>query len=103
MNKKVSPKMKKLWPILYATLVPFVLCTLPAAYGSITFTPRHIYSTYTDSTVIGDVGYRNIIEYDASGVALGSMVVPSLAQTDVLKGIAGPAIESGFELAGVAD
>jgi hypothetical protein len=79
----------KIRQIIRATLIPFaVLCSLPAVDAGITFTLGHIYSTYTDSTVIGDTGYRNIIEYDASGAVVGRVVIPSLAQRDEIKGIA---------------
>ena len=75
--------------IILASLIPFaVLCSLSAVDAAITFTPGHIYSTYTDSPVVGDIRQRNIIEYDTSGTVLGRVVIPSLAQRDVIKGIA---------------
>ena len=64
-----------------------LMSSLSATDAGITFTPGHIYSTLTDSGGF-DSGYRNIIEYDASGAVLGSLVIPSLAQEDTLKGIA---------------
>jgi hypothetical protein len=80
--------MTKIRQFICAALIPFaVLCSLPAADAAITFTPGHIYSTYTDSGIIGDTGYRNIIEYDASGAVVGRVVIPSLAQRDEIKGI----------------
>jgi hypothetical protein len=82
-------KIAKIRQIIRATLLAFaVMCSLPAADASITFTPGHIYSTYTESSIAGDPVYRNIIEYDASGTVLGSLVIPSLVPNDELRGIA---------------
>jgi hypothetical protein len=74
--------------IRFALLAFTVASTLNSAEAAIAFTPGHIYSTFTDSGVYNDPSYRNVIEYDASGTVLGSVVIPSLVPRDELHGIA---------------
>ncbi|HEU5237085.1 MAG TPA: hypothetical protein VFU37_08075 [Pyrinomonadaceae bacterium] len=81
--------MIKISPLIRVILLGFgVMCSLRAADASITFTPGHIYSTYTGSPIYGDSVYRNVMEYDANGTVLGSLVIPSLVPGDELHGIA---------------
>ena len=89
LNMASLRRITKIRQIIRATLMSFAaLCSLSAVDAAITFTPGHIYSTYTDSPVVGDIRQRNIIEYDTSGTVLGRVVIPSLAQRDVIMGIA---------------
>ena len=66
-----------------------IMYVFDATDAAITFTPGHIYSTYTFNENGGDPGFRNIIEYDATGTVLGSLVIPSLIPGgDELNGLA---------------
>jgi len=66
-----------------------IMYVFDATDAAITFTPGHIYSTYTSNENGGDPGFRNIIEYDATGTVLGSLVIPSLIPGgDELNGLA---------------
>jgi hypothetical protein len=65
-----------------ALLAFAVLCNLPNANAGFTFTPSHIYSTWTFGNT------TNLIEYSADGTVLGSITIPSLVQDDELRGIA---------------
>jgi len=71
--------------IAVSVLMAGLVCSADAR---ITFTPGHIYSTYTDSAIAGDAVFRNIMEYDANGAFLGSLLIPSLVPNDELRGIA---------------
>jgi hypothetical protein len=65
-----------------ACFVCAAICNLPDANAGFSFTPGHIYSTWT----FGDT--TNVDEYTADGTFLASLTVPSLVQNDELRGIA---------------
>jgi hypothetical protein len=65
-----------------ACLVFAALCNLPNANAGLSFTPGHIYSTWTFGNT------TNVVEYSADGTFLGSLTIPSLLQDDELRGIA---------------
>jgi hypothetical protein len=80
--------MTKIRQLFCATLIPFAaVCNLPAVDAAITFTPSHIYSTYSIDMCCGAEGYNSVVEYDASGTKLESLLVPSLASGDEFHGI----------------
>lgn len=57
-------------------------CNLANANPDFSFTPGHIYSTWTFGNT------TNVIEYNADGTFLDSLTIPSLLQDDELRGIA---------------
>jgi hypothetical protein len=65
-----------------ACLVCAAVCNLPNANAGFSFTPGHIYSTWTSGNT------TNVIEYSADGTFLDSLTIPSLLQDDELRGIA---------------
>src|SRR5258708_30359386 len=65
-----------------ALLAFAVMCNLPHANAGFTFTPGHIYSTFSN------IGSRDIFEYSETGTFLGSLTPPSLVKDDELRGIA---------------
>ena len=65
-----------------ACLAFAALNNLPNANAGFTFTPGHIYTTYTN------IGSRDIFEYSETGTFLGSLTPPSLVEDDELRGIA---------------
>ncbi len=65
-----------------ALLAFAVTWSLPNANAGFTFTPGHIYSTWTFGNT------TNVIEYSVDGTFLGSLTIPSLVQDDELRGIA---------------
>jgi hypothetical protein len=66
--------------------IAFLICALvwsPSdANAGLSFTPGHIYSTWTFGNT------TNVFEYTAEGTFLDSLTVPSLLQDDELRGIA---------------
>ena len=58
------------------------LCNVPNANAGFTFTPGHIYSTFSN------IGSRDIFEYSETGTFLGSLTPLSLIEDDELRGIA---------------
>jgi hypothetical protein len=65
-----------------ACLAFAALCNLPNANAGFTFTPGHIYSTWTFGNT------TNVSEYSADGTFLDSLTIPSLLKDDELRGIA---------------
>jgi hypothetical protein len=64
-----------------ACLAVAALCNLANANAGLSFTPGHIYSTWTTGNT------TNVVEYSADGTFLGSLTIPSLLQDDELRGI----------------
>ena len=62
-------------------LVLAVLCNLPNANAGFSFTPGHLYSTWTTGKT------TNVVEYSDGGTFLASLTIPSLLQDDELRGI----------------
>lgn len=65
-----------------ACLLCAALCNLPNANAGFSFTPGHIYSTWTFGNT------TNVTECTADGAFLDSRTVPSLLKNDELRGIA---------------
>ena len=65
-----------------ACLAFAALCNPPIANAGLSFTPSHIYSTWSFGNT------TNIVEYSADGSFLESLTIPSLLQDDELRGIA---------------
>jgi hypothetical protein len=76
-------KITKIRRLTCVALLAFaVTWSLPNANAGFTFTPGHIYSTWTFGNT------TNVIEYSVDGTFLGSLTIPSLVQDDELRGIA---------------
>ena len=58
------------------------LCNLSNANAGLSFTPGHIYSTWSFGNT------TDVVEYSANGSFLGSVTIPSLLPDDELRGIA---------------
>jgi len=65
-----------------ACLTFAALCDLRDANAGLSFTPGHIYSTWTFGNT------TNVNEYSADGTFLDSLTIPSLLKNDELRGIA---------------
>jgi len=65
-----------------ACLLCAAFCNLANANADFSFTPGHIYSTWTFGNT------TDVIEYSADGTFLDSLTIPSLLQNDELRGIA---------------
>ena len=59
-----------------------IMWNVPDASAGLSFTPGHIYSTWTFGNT------TNVMEYTADGTFLDSLTIPSLLKNDELRGIA---------------
>jgi hypothetical protein len=66
--------------------IAFLICgaisALKTANAGLSFTPGHIYSTWTFGNT------TDVMEYSEDGTFLDSLTIPSLKQNDELRGIA---------------
>jgi hypothetical protein len=77
------PQIANIRRLTRVILLAFALVwNISNAVAGFTFTPGHIYSTWT----LGNT--TSVIEYSADGTFLGSLTIPSLLQNDELRGIA---------------